>query len=69
MNPYIPQPDGPPARSGVLSRLPGRATLEYIKVAVEVLFLLLAVPWIVRELARNPRRASRRAAAKHLSGS
>jgi hypothetical protein len=30
--------------------------------------LLLAVPWIVRELVRSPGRASRRAAAKHLAG-
>lgn len=56
-----------PATIGRL--VPSKQRLDHIKVALEVLLLLLAVPWILRELARNPQRASRRAAAKHLAGS
>lgn len=62
MNPYG-QPQQP---AGLLARIPSKESLDHVKVAVEVLLLLLAVPWILRELARNPARASRRAAAKHL---
>lgn len=65
MDPWQPQqPAG-----GVLARIPSKDTLDHVKVAIEVLLLLLAVPWILRELAHNPGRASRRAAAKHLAGS
>ena len=63
MNPYQQQQ---PAPAGVLARIPSKNTLDHIKVAVEVLLLLLAVPWIIRELATHPGRATRRAAAKHL---
>jgi hypothetical protein len=71
VNPYGAQPalQAPQTRSaGALARLPGKSTLEYTKLTIEVLLLLLAVPWIVRELARNPGGASRRAATKHLAG-
>lgn len=69
MNPYPQQQGAPTAPQRAASRLPAKHTLDYIKVAIEVLLLLLAVPWILRELARNPGKASRRAAAKHLAGS
>jgi hypothetical protein len=49
-------------------RLPAKDTLEYIKLALELLLLLLAVPYLLRELARHPGNVSRRAASKHLKG-
>jgi hypothetical protein len=64
VNPYPTQPGG----SDTPSRLPSKDRVEYCKLVLELLMLLLAVPWILRELARNPRAASRRAAAKHLAG-
>lgn len=68
MNPYQ-QTQAAPAPSQSATRLPKKEHLDYIKVVVEVLLLLLAVPWIFRELVRNPRQASQRAAAKHLARS
>lgn len=62
MNPY-------PAQQAVSTRLPSKDNVEYCKLILELLLLLLAVPWILRELVRNPRAASRKAAAKHLAGS
>lgn len=62
MNPY-------PAPQEATSRLPSKDKVEYCKLVIELALLLLAIPWIIRELARNPRAASRRAAAKHLAGS
>jgi hypothetical protein len=56
------------SQGGLLGRLPAKTTLDYTKVAIEVLLLLLAVPWILRELVKNPGRVSQRAATKHLSG-
>jgi len=46
--------------------MPRKETLDYLKVGLELLILLLAVPWLVRELFRNPKGLSRRAASKHL---
>lgn len=46
--------------------LPSKPTLDWLKVALEVLLLLLAVPWLLRELARNPGKVTRAAARKHL---
>lgn len=48
-------------------KLPSQDSLSYIKLGVELLLLLLAVPWILRELTHNPGRLSRKAAGKHLS--
>lgn len=47
--------------------LPSRQALEYLKLALELLLLLLAVPYLIRELSRHPGQVSKRAAAKHLS--
>lgn len=47
--------------------LPSKPQLEYAKVALELLLLLIAVPWVIRELFRNPSDLSRKAATKHLS--
>lgn len=63
MNPLYPQPGPQTPR-----RLPSKDTLDYVKVGVELLLLLLAIPWVLRELIRNPARASRKAAAKHALG-
>lgn len=50
------------------SRLPSKNSLEYLKLALELLLLLLAVPWLLRELTRHPGKVSRQAASKHLKG-
>ena len=55
-----------PAAGGLGTGLPAKGTLDYVKVAIELLFLLLAIPWVLRELVRNPRGASRKAANTHL---
>lgn len=68
MNPY-PASQGLPATGGAPSRLPKKEHLDYIKVLVEVLFLLLAVPWVLRELFRSPGSTTRRVANKHMGGS
>jgi hypothetical protein len=46
--------------------MPSKAGLEYLKLVIELLLLLLAVPWILRELARHPGEVSRKAANRHL---
>lgn len=56
----------PPAPAGLVSGLPAKGTLDYLKTAIELLFLLLAIPWVIRELVRSPGRASRKAANTHL---
>ena len=48
--------------------LPAKDKLEYLKVLLELMLLLLALPWLVREIIRDPRGASRKAAKKHLGG-
>lgn len=48
--------------------LPAKDKLEYLKILLELALLLLAVPWLLREIIRNPKNASRRAAKKHLGG-
>lgn len=50
------------------SRRPSKETLEYLKLGLELLLLLLAVPYLVRELLTHPGRVSKQAAAKHLKG-
>lgn len=50
----------------IARRLPAKDKLEYVKIALELALLLLAVPWLLREIIRNPKGASRRAARKHL---
>lgn len=59
------QPDQPTTRR----LIPSKGTLEYLKVALELLLLLLAVPWLLRELVKHPGQISRKAARKHLAGS
>jgi hypothetical protein len=62
---------GSPAAQGAYKphpRLPSHQSLSYVKVGLELLLLLLAVPWILRELTRHPGQVSRKAASKHLSG-
>lgn len=39
--------------------------LNYLKTALEVLLLLLALPWVIRELFRNPLDTGRRLAGAH----
>ena len=48
--------------------MPSRGQLEYAKIALELLLLVIAIPWILRELRRDPAGLSRRAATKHLKG-
>lgn len=61
------QPQPQPQGAG-RSLIPSKPTLDHVKVALEVLLLLLAIPYVLRELARHPGRLSRRAATKHLAG-
>lgn len=65
---YPNQSDATAAGSG-RGKLPSKASLDYIKVAIEVLLLLLAIPWLLKELTRHPGRVSRGAAKKHLGPS
>lgn len=48
-------------------RAPSQQALSYAKTALELLLVLLGIPWIIRELTRHPGRVSRKAAAKHLA--
>lgn len=50
------------------SVIPSKGALDHLKVGLEVLLLLLAIPYVLREFSRNPGRLSRRAASKHLAG-
>lgn len=50
------------------SRLPSKHTLEYLKIALELLLLLLAVPYLLKQLIGDPAKLSRQAASKHLKG-
>ena len=45
------RPTGPARQSG---RWPSRSQMEYAKVALELLLLLLALPWIVGRLLSDP---------------
>jgi hypothetical protein len=45
---------------------PTHGTVKYSKDLLELLLLLLAVPWLVKRIVHNPRRASRAAANHHL---
>jgi hypothetical protein len=50
------------------SRWPSKQQLDYLKTALELLLLLIAIPWVLRELARDPAGLSKKAAAHHLKG-
>jgi len=47
---------------------PAKSTLDYHKTLIELALLLLAVPWILRELFKHPGQVSRKAAGRHLKG-
>lgn len=62
---YPAQQASPGGTVAVRSRAGGLFTfqhLQYVKTALEVLLLLLALPWILRELARDPIDAGRKIA-------
>lgn len=65
MHPFAPN-TGEPGATAPSSRLPSKQTLEYLKIAIELLLLLLAIPWLLRELVRHPAQLSRKAASRHL---
>lgn len=46
---------------------PAKSDLDYVKTTIELLLLLLAVPWLVRRIVRNPKSTARAAADHHLS--
>lgn len=56
----VPAPPAP--RAG----WPAKATLDYHKTLIELLLLVLAIPWILKQLAEHPGKVSREAAAHHL---
>jgi hypothetical protein len=62
-------PDVPQQQPAPQRFLPSKPQLDYAKVALELLLLVIAIPWILRELARDPAGLSRKAASKHLKGS
>lgn len=62
---------GPPAPAGRLP-LPGwpqKSSLEYLKLAIEVLFLVLALPWLLGNVLRRPAQVSKGAAHQHIKPS
>ena len=62
------QPAAASSGGGRLPRAgwPEKADLDYVKTAVEVFLLLLAVPWLLAQLVRRPARVSRQAARHHV---
>jgi hypothetical protein len=49
---------------GVKAAMPEKASLDYIKVLIEVAVLLLALPYLLRQLASHPKRVARGSAKK-----
>lgn len=47
---------------------PTKSTLDYHKTLIELLLLVLAIPWILKQLVKHPGDVSRRAAGHHLKG-
>lgn len=45
---------------------PAKGQLDYTKTLIEVVLLLLAVPWLVKQLVRHPGGLSKAAAEHHL---
>jgi hypothetical protein len=48
---------------------PAKNTLDYHKTLIELLLLVLAIPWILKQLVKHPGNVSRQAASRHLKGS
>lgn len=46
---------------------PAKHDLDYLKTVIELLVLLLGIPWLLKRLATNPKATSRRAASKNLA--
>jgi hypothetical protein len=61
------QPDTGPAPRFPRAGMPAKADLDYVKVAIEVALLVLAVPYLLHRLARRPKSTMRRATDSHLS--
>lgn len=55
-------PASPPPRAG----WPAKSTLDYHKTLIELLLLVLAIPWILKQLVKHPGQVSREAAKHHL---
>jgi hypothetical protein len=47
---------------------PAKSTLDYHKTLIELLLLVLAIPWILKQLAKHPAKVSQQAAGHHLKG-
>ncbi len=45
---------------------PAKTTLDYHKTLIELLLLVLAIPWLVKQLVKHPGQVSREAANHHL---
>lgn len=52
-----------PSPSGRLPAggMPAKSDLDYLKTMIELALLIIAVPWILHRLARNPRATVRKA--------
>jgi hypothetical protein len=48
---------------------PQKSTLEYLKLAIELLFLVLALPWLLANVIRRPGKISEGAAHQHIKSS
>lgn len=58
----------PPVAGAPRAGWPAKSTLDYHKTLIELLLLILAIPWILKQLARNPGKVSHQAASHHLKG-
>lgn len=45
---------------------PAKTTLDYHKTLIELLLLVLAIPWLVKQLVKHPGTVSEQAAKHHL---
>lgn len=55
-----------PARDDARRRLPTYEQLRTIKTGLEVFILLLAIPWLLSELIRNPSALTKKIAGHHM---
>lgn len=45
---------------------PSKQALDYHKTLIELLLLVLAIPWLLKQLATHPAQVSKQAAQHHL---
>lgn len=65
-SPFTDPPQTGPRGVFPMTGWPAKHDLEYLKILIELAVLLLAVPWLLARLAKNPKDTSRRVATKQL---